>query len=408
MKRQVLLLTEESGVGGVQTTLSLLTTALAARGWQVRRLSVRQGRPSLWVCWQAARQAQVLVASNTFWPAYWAVALGWLSGRPSVVWVHGPLHEVLRQAGASRPKTRWLQTVYRLASQVVCASQTSLNSFKRVMGQLGHVRKPDAGDACGAWDGDQAVCVIRNPAVLPGNHEDPPAHDAAPATSHAPTLVTECATARSQPPNSGVSDPVIPLGFVGRLSPEKQPLQLIAMLQHLPAAYQLHVVGDGELMGAMQSAGQTLLAQGRLHLHGQHTVRAQTYRAWRATVLCSLYEGYPMTALESLACGVPCVSTPIPALQEMLGPHAPLWLAHNHSALALADAVQACLAQSPEALQAQLQAAVAAHGWEAFAQDWDRLLSRLVQRGTGQCAGPDTPADTPSGPHDAHDPKAKP
>ncbi len=408
MKRQVLLLTEESGVGGVQTTLNLLTTALVARGWQVTRLSVRQGRPSLWACWQAARQAQVLVASNNFWPAYWAVALGWLSGRPSVVWVHGPLHEVLRQAGASRPKTRWLQTVYRLASQVVCASQTSLDSFNRVMGQLGHVRKPDAGDACGAWDGGQAVCVIRNPAVMPGNHEDPPATDAAPSTSHAPVPVTEYTTARSQPPNSGVSDPVIPLGFVGRLSPEKQPLQLIAMLQHLPAAYQLHVVGDGELMGAMQSAGQTCLAQGRLHLHGQHTVRAQTYWAWRATVLCSLYEGYPMTALESLACGVPCVSTPIPALQEMLGPHAPLWLAHNHSALALANAVQACLAQSPEALQAQLQATLAAHGLEAFAQDWDRLLSRLVQRGEGQGAGSDTRTDTPSGPHDAHDPKAKP
>ena len=407
MKRHVLLLTEESGVGGVQTTLNLLTTALAALGWQVTRLSVRQGRPSLWACWQAARQAQVLVASNNFWPSYWAVALGWLSGRPSVVWVHGPLNEVLRQAGASRRKTRWLQTVYRLASQVVCASQTSLDSFKRVMGQVGqfgHVRQADAGHACGVWDGGQAVCVIRNPAVVPGTHEDPSAPDAAPATSHAPAPVTECATAPSQPPQSGVSDPVIPLGFVGRLSPEKQPLQLIAMLQHLPAAYQLHVVGDGELMGAMQRAGQTVLAQGRLHLHGQHTVRAQTYRAWRATVLCSLYEGYPMTALESLACGVPCVSTPIPAMQEMLGPHAPLWLAHDHSALALADAVQACLAQSPETLQDQLQATVAAHGFEAFAQDWDRLLSRQVQRGGGQGAGP----DKPSGPNDAHDPKAKP
>ena len=401
MKRQVLLLTEESGVGGVQTTLSLLTTALLARGWQVTRLSVRQGRPSLWACWQAARQAQVLVASNNFWPAYWAVALGWLSGRPSVVWVHGPLHEVLQQAGASRRKTRWLQTVYRLASQVVCASQTSLNSFSRVMGQVGHFRNHDAGDACGAWDGSQAVCVIHNPAVVPGA-----------AVANPPAPVTECATARSQPSQSGVSDQVIPLGFVGRLSPEKQPLQLIAMLQQLPEAYQLHVVGDGALMGAMQSAGQALIVQGRLHLHGQHTVSAQTYRAWRATVLCSLYEGYPMTALESLACGVPCVSTPIPALQEMLGPHAPQWLAHDHSALALADAVQACLAQSPEALQAALQATVAAHGFEAFAQDWDRLLSRLVQRGRRPGEGSDTSTnksiDTPPGPHDAHDLRAKP
>lgn len=401
MKRQVLLLTEESGVGGVQTTLSLLTTALLARGWQVTRLSVRQGRPSLWACWQAARQAQVLVASNNFWPAYWAVVLGWLTGRPSVMWVHGPLHEVLQQAGASRRKTRWLQTVYRLASQVVCASQTSLNSFSRVMDQVGHFRNHDAGDACGAWDGGQAVCVIHNPAVVPFA-----------AVANSPAPVTECITALGQPSKNGVSQNVIPLGFVGRLSPEKQPLQLIAMLQQLPEAYQLHVVGDGALMGAMQSAGQALIVQGRLHLHGQHTVSAQTYRAWRATVLCSLYEGYPMTALESLACGVPCVSTPIPALQEMLGPHAPQWLAHDHSPLALADAVQVCLAQSPEALQAALQATVAAHGFEAFAQDWDRLLSRLVQRGRRPGEGSDTSTnksiDTPPGPHDANDLRAKP
>jgi glycosyltransferase involved in cell wall biosynthesis len=101
------------------------------------------------------------------------------------------------------------------------------------------------------------------------------------------------------------------------------------------------------LQDAMRSAGQDLLAQGRLHLHGQQTATAQTYRAWRATVLCSRYEGYPMTALESLACGVPCVSTPIPAMQEMLGTQAPLWLAHDDSPAALAGAVQRCLAQAP-------------------------------------------------------------
>ena len=112
--RQILLLTEESGVGGVQTTLGLLSSALAARGWQIARLPVRRGRPSLWACWQAARRAQVLVASNNFWPAYWAVALGWLSGRPSVVWVHGPLSEVLQQVGASRAKRSLLANLISL------------------------------------------------------------------------------------------------------------------------------------------------------------------------------------------------------------------------------------------------------------------------------------------------------
>jgi glycosyltransferase involved in cell wall biosynthesis len=348
-----LLLTEESGVGGVQTTLHWLESGLTARGWQVTRLPVRRGRPSLWACWQAARRAQVLVASNNFRPAYAAVALAWLARRPSVVWVHGPLHEVLQQAGASRLKTGWLRAVYQRASQLVCASQTSCDSLVRVM----------ADARCAA---PQNLSVIRNPAVLPGAGQD----DAAmPATKSA--------------------SEVIALGFVGRLSPEKQPLQLLPMLRMLPAVCQLHVVGDGELMGAMRSAGQDLLAQGRLHLHGQQTVSAQTYRAWRATVLCSRYEGYPMTALESLACGVPCVSTPIPAMQEMLGTQAPLWLAHDESPAALAEAVQRCLAQAPAERQAAINLLQQQHRLETFVQAWDQVLTGLLQRrGKGSSQGP--------------------
>ena len=349
--RHLLLLTEESGVGGVQTTLHWLESGLATRGWQVTRLPVRRGRPSLWACWQAARRAQVLVASNNFRPTYAAVALAWLARRPSVVWVHGPLHEVLQQAGASRLKIGWLRTVYRRANQLVCASQTSCDSLLRVM----------ADARCAA---PQNLSVIRNPAVLPGAGQD----DAAmPATMPA----TE----------------VIALGFVGRLSPEKQPLQLLPMLRLLPAACQLHVVGDGELMGAMRSAGQDLLAQGRLHLHGQQTVSAQTYQAWRVTVLCSRYEGYPMTALESLACGVPCVSTPIPAMQEMLGKQAPLWLAHDESPAALAQAVQRCLAQAPADRQAAIDLLQQQHRLETFVQAWDQVLTGLLQR-RGQGQGP--------------------
>ena len=117
------------------------------------------------------------------------------------------------------------------------------------------------------------------------------------------------------------------------------------------------------------------MAQGRLHLHGQQTVSAQTYRAWQATVLCSRYEGYPMTALESLACGVPCVSTPIPAMQEMLGKQAPLWLAHDDSPAALAQAVQRCLAQPAPDRQAAIHHLQAQHRLDAFVQAWDQLLA---------------------------------
>ena len=95
-----------------------------------------------------------------------------------------------------------------------------------------------------------------------------------------------------------------------------------------------------------------------------------------------------MTALESLACGVPCVSTPIPAMQEMLGLQAPLWLARDDSPVALAEAVQRCLAQAPADRHAAIDLLQQQHRLETFLQAWDQVLTGLLsgrgnERGKG-------------------------
>jgi glycosyltransferase involved in cell wall biosynthesis len=95
-----------------------------------------------------------------------------------------------------------------------------------------------------------------------------------------------------------------------------------------------------------------------------------------------------MTALESLACGVPCVSTPIPAMQEMLGTQAPLWLARDESPAALSEAVQRCLAQAPADRQAAIDRLQGQHRLETFVRAWDELLTRLQHKvGQGQEKG---------------------
>jgi glycosyltransferase involved in cell wall biosynthesis len=91
-----------------------------------------------------------------------------------------------------------------------------------------------------------------------------------------------------------------------------------------------------------------------------------------------------MTALESLACGVPCVSTPIPAMQEMLGTQAPRWLANDESPAALAEAVQRCLVQAPADRRAAIDRLQSRHRFQTFVQAWDELLKRQLQGGQGQ------------------------
>lgn len=333
---RLLLIREEQGHGGIQTVLQTLQQALMNQGWDVTTLPVR---PWCWspvaLCraWRLAREADVLLASNNFRPAYGAVLLGWLTRRPAVVWVHGPLQAVLE---CDRPRTlkhRWLQAIYRRCI-LVSVSHTSRASLVDWMGQA-----------------ELPVEVIHNPAPTAVATDARPAqHD------HAQTPAW------------------IDLGFVGRLSKEKRPDGLLQMLRQLPAHIRLNVVGDGPLRAELQSAGADLEHEGRLRWLGALPVEAQTYAPWQLTLLCSAYEGYPMVALESLAAGVPCVGTPLPALQEMLGAEGADWLAPEDNPHALAQTVLRVLQTPPEQRRKQSLAIARRHDATVFGQQWHALL----------------------------------
>ena len=349
---RLLLLHEEQGPGGIHTVLKTLQSSLIAQGWQITSLAVRPwpvGPRALWQAWQAwrlARQADVLLASNNFRPAYVAVLLGMLARQPAVVWVHGPLQAVL---GCERPRTlkhRLLHWLYR-HSQLVCVSQSSRASLLDWMD----------------CPGLQAQ-LIRNPA--------PPWRE---------TVATPA------PPEASEASGCIDLGFVGRLSVEKRPDWLIEVLQQLPPHIRLNVVGDGPLLAELQSAGADLARAGRLRWHGAVPVSADTYSPWQLTLLCSAYEGYPMVALESMASGVPCVATPLPALREMLSTEGADWLAAKDSPTALAQKVLQVLQSPPETRRTQALAIARRHDAAAFGQQWHAMLLVQVQPQAPQTGG---------------------
>ena len=359
MAQRALLLSEEQGTGGIQTALGWLRQTLTGHDWTIDQVGVRTGRPAWLALVQQAEQADVLIASNNFQPAYWAVLLGLLTHRPVVIWVHGPLAEVLQHQPTSAVKKGFLQGVYNMAQALVFASHSTQASFDRAMPG---VRQP-------------LRRVVHNPA---------------------------------QPPeDTGMAAPVdtrtVQLGFVGRLSSEKRPDMLLQTLACLPTYCHLNIVGDGPLRTALAQQVQdtppeACLAE-RLHFLGEQTVTAQTYRPWQATLLCSAYEGYPMAALESLAAGVPCIATPLPALREMLGTDAPQWIAPEDTPQSLARTILASL-QTPQGQRQTLARSIAArHPMQAFGQQWHALLSELrgtplapAALGSADAIAPDAPA----------------
>jgi glycosyltransferase involved in cell wall biosynthesis len=283
------------------------------------------------------RRRGVILATQNFSASYAADFIAKLTGRPWVMCVHGPITKVLEAAPVSARKRRFLQRLYRRAPVIVCSSQTSLDSLR---------------DFCDLGAASQRIEVIRNAAM--------------PAFFSAAARDTPLPSKR--------------IGFVGRLSHEKQPMLLLQALRALPADWRLEVVGTGPLDASFRQAAADEIAQGRVHMAGLQPVTPATYRRWQATMLCSSYEGYPLVLLESLASGVPVVATPIPAAVEMLGRHAPYMLAREATAQAMADAVLDVASRDVSATAEDIASINREHDPAAFVATWDDLLSRTVGR----------------------------
>lgn len=333
--RRVLML-EEPGWGGVATMCQTLQQALGEANWQVTALPWRQTHWPTLV--QAAKQHDVILASHNFGPTYCGAALKALSGKPLVSWVHGPLQDVLKEARASVLKKTWLRLLYRQVDHFVSVSRTTENSLLGFVKQLHRTQRSH---------------------VVPNAMAPMPAGQ--PIHVHA-----------GHGGESGI--PPLLLGYVGRLSAEKRPGLLLDTLRFLPDEAQLGIVGDGPLHRHLAHQGMDLLMQGRLHFLGKHPSGASLYTPWEMTLLTSRFEGCPMTALESLACGVPCVTLPIPALRELFDRDAPYLLARGDAPVALAEAVMTVLSLPPEQVKADMARIVARHNLPAFTQAWQEVL----------------------------------
>ena len=145
-------------------------------------------------------------------------------------------------------------------------------------------------------------------------------------------------------------------------------------MRFLPEQAQLGIVGEGPLHRQMVHDGMDLLAQGRVHFLGKHPCGESLYKPWQMTLLTSRYEGCPMTALESLACGVPCVSLPIPAMRELYDRDAPYLLARGDAPVALAEAVMTVQSLPAQQVRDDMARIVTRHSVEGFVENWQEVL----------------------------------
>jgi glycosyltransferase involved in cell wall biosynthesis len=129
---------------------------------------------------------------------------------------------------------------------------------------------------------------------------------------------------------------------VGRLTAIKQHrlfLEAAAIVAARDPRAVFLIVGDGELRGELESRARALAIEARVRFLGWRRDLAHVYAATDVFLLTSRNEGTPVALIESLAAGVPGVSTDVGGVRDVITGDEVGLLAPFGDAQALADRV---------------------------------------------------------------------
>lgn len=110
----------------------------------------------------------------------------------------------------------------------------------------------------------------------------------------------------------GIAPDAFVVGWAGRLTPIKRPLDLVKTLRAVVDAgvdAQLVIVGDGELRGETEALARELGLAERTHAVGFRRNIREWYASFDVFLLTSLNEGAPVVAIEALGAERPVVAT---------------------------------------------------------------------------------------------------
>jgi glycosyltransferase involved in cell wall biosynthesis len=176
------------------------------------------------------------------------------------------------------------------------------------------------------------------------------------------------------------------VGWVGRLTPIKRPLDLVRILAALVEQgidARLCVVGDGPDREAVEALAASLGVAARLHVAGYRERLGEWYSAFDAFCLTSANEGTPVAAIEALAASRPVVATRVGGTPAVVEQGLSGYLADEGDVATLAARL-AKLAADP-ALRERMGAAGKARMHELYAEarmvdDIDALYLTLLER----------------------------
>ena len=168
--------------------------------------------------------------------------------------------------------------------------------------------------------------------------------------------------------------------FVGRLTEQKAPLNLLAAFERLPeqlrAASRLTFVGDGPLMADLKRRIHAGPCVDSVQFVGQVDDVNSRMRPATLLVLPSRWEGMPNVVLEAMANGLPVVATAVDGTKEVLCQETG-WLVPPDDVAGLSTAINDALT-SPEERQLRRERAFERvrneFTWQSVVDQYDKLF----------------------------------
>lgn len=111
------------------------------------------------------------------------------------------------------------------------------------------------------------------------------------------------------------------LGYCGRFSEPKNPigfLQIVVQVKKELPDVKAVMIGDGELREQVEKTINNLHLKNNVELVGFQKNPFPYIAACKVMVMPSLWEGFPMVAIESMALGKPLIATPVSGVRDIV------------------------------------------------------------------------------------------
>ena len=175
--------------------------------------------------------------------------------------------------------------------------------------------------------------------------------------------------------------------FVGRLTPQKNPMCLLDAFCRLPNELQTNTellfVGDGPLRAEMQRFIRNRQLENGIQLLGQRDDVSSLMQQAALLVLPSRWEGLPNVVLEAMANGLPVVATAVDGTRDVVTDGRNGWLVSANEPDLLAEAIRKAL-ENPDERSKIAEAARTFveqnYSWTDSVKKHDELLRSLLAK----------------------------